>query len=349
MIKQFIHYLLVILSIASLSTNAAVLPEDRSDVMYHSFDGGGMKIDGPSILVRKSFLEKFSASFNYYVDNVSAASIDVKANASPYSEERTEYSVGLDYLINKTTISTSFTDSTENDYEANTAYVGISQDFFGDLSTLSIGYSKGWDTVMKRGDNTFRQPAGRHNFKLNWTQILTKNWVASIGVEGITDQGYLNNPYRVVRILDPNDSRGFSYLPEVYPETRTSSAIAFRSMYYLPYRASIKFEARAFNDTWDITAKNYEIAYLQPYKDHWLFEGKFRTYSQTQAEFYRDLIDPTVPEQNTEFVARDKEMSAFSNFSIGLGVAYEREFKNSDLFKKYSTNTNTHTYEHSTL
>ncbi|WP_246128461.1 DUF3570 domain-containing protein [Pleionea sediminis] len=317
---------------------SAVLPEDRADAMYHRYEGGGMVIDGPSVLVRKSFLEKFSASANYYIDNVSAASIDVLANASPYLERRKEFSFGLDYLTNKTTISTAFTRSKENDYLANTAYLGVTQDFFGDLSTLSIGYSRGWDTVMKTGDPDFERKADRQNYKLDWTQVLTKNWIASFGFETVTDQGFLNNPYRVVRYLDPAEGRGFRYQSEVYPETRTSSAFSIRSMYYLPYRASFSVQARVFSDTWDISATNYEIGYVHPYGEHWIFEGKYRVYDQTQAEFYRDLIDPTNPAQNTEFVARDKEMSSFSDFSIGVGVSYEREFKDSTMFKKFSVN-----------
>lgn len=327
------------------SATAAVLPEDRTDVMYHRYEGGGMVIDGPSVLVRKSFLKKFSASANYYIDNVSAASIDVLANASPYIENREEYSLGLDYLTNKTTISTSYTNSQENDYEANTAYLGVSQDFFGDLSTLSIGFARGWDTVMKRGDEDFEEEAERRNYQLSWTQVLTKNWITSLGLETVTDQGYLNNPYRVVRYLDPTEGRGFRYQTEVYPETRTSSAVSFSSLYYLPYRAAIKFQARSFSDTWDIQASNYEVAYIHPYGDHWIFEGSYRAYKQTQAEFYRDLINPLDPSQNTEFVARDKEMSSFSDFSIGLGVSYEKEFAPTDFFKKFSINLHVNYFE----
>ena len=32
---------------------AGVLPEDRADILYHLYDGGGVEIDGPSLLVRK--------------------------------------------------------------------------------------------------------------------------------------------------------------------------------------------------------------------------------------------------------------------------------------------------------
>ena len=44
---------------------AAILPEDRSDVLYHSYEGGGLKVDGPSVLVRKAYKDKFSFCLLY--------------------------------------------------------------------------------------------------------------------------------------------------------------------------------------------------------------------------------------------------------------------------------------------
>ena len=70
------------------SAVGGVLPEDRVDVLLHSFDGGGVTIQGPSLLVRKQFAQKFSVSANYYIDKVQSASIDVITTASPYTEER---------------------------------------------------------------------------------------------------------------------------------------------------------------------------------------------------------------------------------------------------------------------
>ena len=71
---------------------AAVLPEDRSDIMYHGYEGGGLEVTGPSVLVRKSVKDKVSVWANYYVDTITSASIDVVATASEYTEERTEQS-----------------------------------------------------------------------------------------------------------------------------------------------------------------------------------------------------------------------------------------------------------------
>lgn len=76
-VTNLFKYLVASVMFVSLSICAAVLPEDRVDAMYHSYDGGGMSIDGPSILIRKKVSKAVSVSANYYVDSVSSASIDV--------------------------------------------------------------------------------------------------------------------------------------------------------------------------------------------------------------------------------------------------------------------------------
>ncbi|MGD8429471.1 MAG: hypothetical protein PVH31_03615, partial [Ectothiorhodospiraceae bacterium] len=166
---------LVTLAAALLPAGAAVLPEDRADLLYHRYDGGGVTVDGPSLLIRKSIGKNVSVSGNYYVDMVSSASIDVVTTASEYSEERREQSASVDYLHGGTIMSGSYTRSVESDYTANTASFGISQDFFGDLTTLSMNYSRGWDTVGKNGDPSFEEDVSRQDYSLGLSQVLTKN------------------------------------------------------------------------------------------------------------------------------------------------------------------------------
>tara|TARA_R110001592_G_scaffold52649_9_gene161297 strand:+ start:475 stop:1683 length:1209 start_codon:yes stop_codon:yes gene_type:complete len=301
--------------------SAATLAPDTVDAVYHSYDGGGMDINGPFILVRKSIGTDFSVNGHYYIDSVSSASIDVVANASEYEEERTEYSLGFDYLHDKTIVSSGFTNSTENDFEANSGFLSISQSFFGDLTTLSLAYVKGKDDVGKI-NNDFSEKAERDIYKVGISQILTKNSLLGFNLEMITDEGYLNNPYRSYRFLldESNPSLGYGTATEVYPTTRTSYAVATRVLYYLPYRASIKAEYRFFNDSWGITANTYEVAYVHPLTPRWTVEGRYRYYSQSQADFYKDLF----PFQNAEtYMGRDKELSRFSDFTLGGGISYE--------------------------
>lgn len=298
--------------------HAAVLPEDRADVLYHSYDGGGLQVNGPSVLVLKKIGEKFTVSGNYYVDNISSASIDVVTSASRYRERREEKSLALDYLHDKTTLSLAYGNSRENDYDANSLNLGVSTDLFGGMTTVTLGYGLGRDEVGRNGDAAFREDVRRQNYRLGLTQILTRDLLVSLIYEGITDQGYLNNPYRSVRYL--NSDGGISQQAERYPGTRTSNAASIRARYYLPYRAALAASYRFFVDTWGIEAHTGEISYTHPLGKNWLIDLKYRYYTQGGADFYSDLF-PYADAQN--FLARDKELSSFRSQTLGLRLSHE--------------------------
>jgi hypothetical protein len=302
---------------------AAVLPEDRADVLYHSYSGGGLDVNGPSVLARKQFGKYTSIWGNYYVDTITSATIDVVTSASQYNEERTEKSLGIDYLQDKAIISLAYTNSVENDFEANAVNFGVSQSMFGDLTTVSLGYARGWDTITATGSPDFEEQADRQKYRLSVSQVLSKNLLMELNFETVTDEGFLNNPYRSVSYIDPADPGCVTTRcseSELYPNTRTSHAVALRALYYLPYRATIKGGARVFTDTWGINASIFELGYTHPWSDHWTFDIHYRYYRQTQADFYQDLF-----QREAEFTyrARDKELSTFSDYTIGLGANYE--------------------------
>jgi len=334
--RTAIHHLIAgLIACATLwaqITSAAVLPEDRADILLHSYEGDNSTFKGPSVLVRKQFKERVSVWGNYYIDMNSAASIDVLTQGSAYEEERVESSVGVDFLQDKTILSLAFTNSSENDYEANSVSFGLSQDFFGDLSTVSLSYSKGEDDVYQnvrvgsgKGDIVDRNLAGNaehQRFGIGWTQILTKSWIVAIKAEASVDEGFLRNPYRSVRYIAQVDGELVQQgrQSENYPTTRNSQALAINSMVYLPYRAALKLEARTFTDSWDIQANNFEIKYTQPFGKNFIFDLRYRYYDQTQADFYSDLFNFR---DEFEFRASDKELSTFNNTAIGFGVTYD--------------------------
>lgn len=299
--------------------DAGVLPDDRADVLYHLYKGDGVDIDGPSILVRKKVANNVSVVGNYYVDMVSSASVDVVTTASPYTEERTQWSLGMDYLRGNTTMSVAYTSSEESDYDAETFSFSVSQDMFGDLTTLTLSYALGDDLVRKADDLSFERNLDKQVYGIGVTQILTKNLIATLNVETMTDEGYLNNPYRSVRYLDASDSRGYKLEGELYPNTRTSNATGIRARYFLPYRAAIEGEYRYFRDTWDVEAHTAAFTYIHPWRDL-TFTAKYRYYEQTGASFYRDLFPRA---QATNFRARDKELSPLDSQTMSLKVAYE--------------------------
>ena len=313
------RWLVCLLAVLALPVQAKVLPADRADMLWHYYDGGGVRVQGPSVLVRKAYKDKVSLWGHYYMDMVSGASIDVRATASKYAEQRKEGSLGADYLYNKTLMGFGYTQSDENDYHAHTGHLSLSQDFFGDLTTLSMGYSYGSDIVRRNHDAAFEAHARHQNYQLGLSQVVTKRMVVNLNYEADVDEGYLNNPYRSVRFVDTSAAKGFSYEPERYPRTHSSDAIALMAMYYLPYRAALRGEYRFYTDSWGVSGNTFQLTYTQPWREVFEFDAKFRYYTQGSASFYSDLF-PYRDAQN--FLARDKELSAFTSKSFGLGVGY---------------------------
>ncbi len=303
---------------------AAVLPDDRADLFYSSYKGGGMDITGESVLVRKKFSENFSVEANYFVDKVSGASIDVLSQASVIKDERKQKSLSVDYIHDKTQYNLSYTNSTERDYISNTTHFSLSQDMFGDLTTVTLGFT---DSRNKVGENngTADTPvvswlghATSRSYEGGLSQIITKNMIAGATLEVITDQGLLSNPYRSIRYRDAVPL-GYSLGSQVYPNTHTSTAVEARAKYYLPYRAAASVSYRYFSDTWGIRANTIELDYIQPVSNKWILEGRVRHYSQNAATFYSDLF-PFAGSQN--FVARDQNLAASTNNTFDGKVTY---------------------------
>jgi opacity protein-like surface antigen len=336
---NFLLFLTLLLgALCFTKASALVLPEDRADVLYHNYDGGGAEISGPSILIRKKFSENISASFNNYVDNVSSASIDViTSGASEYTEEREENSINLDYLHNKTLMSLGFTDSSESDYEATTVNINFSQDFFGDLTTLSMGFAMGDNTVKSNADPDFEEDLQSRSYRVSLSQVITQDTIMSFAFEAITDEGFLNNPYRSVRYYNSLVPIGYSTQAEKYPNTRTSNAFAVRARYYLSQNSTLHAGYRYFTDDWGIEASTFDLGYSLPVDENWLLELTYRYYDQTRADFYSDLLPFGGPDNDPQtFWARDKELSTFNDNAIGVGATYEFK-KNGEGFIKRGT------------
>lgn len=316
-------------AVATLSlmcaAGAAVLPDDRADVFWSDYKGGGMDITGESVLVRKKFSEKFAVEANYFVDNVSGASVDVLSQASVIKDERKQKTVSLDYIHDKTQYNLSYINSTERDYISNTTHFSLSQDMFGDLTTLTLGFTDSRDKVGENNGSAFKPViswlghATSRSYEGGLAQILTRNLIVGATLEVVTDQGLLSNPYRFVRYLDPSVPLGYSLGTQVYPNTRTSTATEVRAKYYLPFRAAATVSYRYFSDTWGIRGNTIELGYTQPVTDKFIFEARLRHYGQSHASFYSDLF-PFANSQN--FMARDRNLAASTNNSAGAKMTW---------------------------
>ncbi len=300
---------------ATFPGRAAVLPDDRADAMYHYYNGGGTKVDGPALLVRKGFADKASVYASYYADAITGASIDVVTTASPYKETRQEYGVGVDYLYRNTTLGLAFTTSDERDYKANTTGVSVAHEIFDGLTTINMGYTVGHDQVGKT-DTAFQEAVNRYQYKLGAAQVFTPTFLMSLDYEGILEDGFLNSPYRAARL------QGL-LVPERYPRTRDSYAIVLRGVKAIltpegRVGSSLIASYRYFWDTWNITAHTLEFGLRARYTPKWTIEPHYRYYRQSAASFYSDNFQSAFT-----FMARDKELSTFQGHTAGIKASYD--------------------------
>ena len=307
-------------SAASMSP-ATVLPEERADVMYHRYDGGDVTVSGPSVLVRKNVGEKLSIAANYYTDFVSSASIDVQTSASPYDETRNQYSLSADLLNGKSVYSLGYIRSSESDYQADTAFFGVSQSLFGDLTTISFGYRYGDNDIGRNVagvlDPDFNEQMKTQGFSAGVSQVLTRNMILALNYEVVTDEGFLRSPYRSVRYITGPTTQALQ--SEAYPRTRTSNAAALRGKYFLPWRAAAELGYRYYRDTWGVRGHTADLGYTHPI-GKWTLDGSVRYYRQDRADFYRDLY----PRRDfANFLSRDKELATYDNLTLTVGASYD--------------------------
>ncbi len=264
-------------AVAALSlmcaAGAAVLPDDRADVFWSSYRGGGMDITGESVLVRKKFAEQFAVEGNYFIDKVSGASVDVLSQASVIKDERKQKSLSVDYIHDKTQYNLSYTDSTERDYISNTTHFSLSQDMFGDLTTVTLGFTTSRDKVGENNGNAstpviaWLGHATSRSYEGGVSQVITKNLIAGVNLGSHHGPGASEQSLSVHPLSRYHGPTGlFAWAPRSIP-TRTP---ARRSR---PGRSTTcrigrprPLSYRYFSDTWGIRANTIELDYTQPHR-----------------------------------------------------------------------------------
>ncbi len=300
-------------SLVASQAGAATLPEDRSEFIFHSYDGGGVKASGPAFLVRKSIADRVSLSAGYYVDAVSNASIDVVTTASPFKETRKAYDLGADWLVRDSLVSLALNTSREPDYTANGVGVDVAHEVFGAMTTVSLGFTRGSDEVLKVSEPDFRDSATHWQYRFGLTQILSPRWLTSANFEAISDAGYLGSPYRAARVFG-------AAVQERVPRTRSSRAVKFRSLYDYgdgPTRTALRAEYRYFWDNWDITAHTAEFGAARYVAPGWLAEASMRFHSQGKALFYSDNA-----QAETLYVSRNRQLGSFKSTAFAAKATY---------------------------
>jgi hypothetical protein len=295
---------------AAGGARALDLPADRAEAMFHSYNGGGVTANGPALLVRKSIADRCRCRPR----TTSTRSATRRSTSSrPRARTRNAATNTPSAPTTSTAIRRSrfgLSSSKEPDYTANRYSLDISQETFGGMTTVSLGFTRGSDQVGKHDAPEFADTATHWQYRVGVTQILTPRWIASANFEAISDDGYLGSPYRIARVFG-------AAVPERNPRTRSSRAMNFRVNGDLGSRDAVHLQYRYFWDTWAIKAHTVELGYSRYFGDKWLADCVAALLPPGPALFYSDNA-----QSETTYVSRNRQLSTFDSVGLGAKVAY---------------------------
>ena len=223
--------------------------------------------------------------------------------------------------------------SIEDDFYSGTLNVALAHDFNDKNTTVSLGATVEGDIVQPVGNT----PVPLSNY-VAWeregnksktgvgalfgvTQVMTRNWLTQLNVSVDRFTGYLNDPYKIVSVLDAGgDTTGYVY--ENRPDSRT------RKSAYLENRvggahASAGLSLRYMTDSWGIRSETAQVRLRlwNPSRQQYI-EPTTRWYHQSAAEFFNPWL-AAADAGSTRYVSSDPRVATFHALTYGLKYGYD--------------------------
>jgi hypothetical protein len=233
--------------------------------------------------------------------------------------------------------------STEYDYTHAGLNFGLSRDFNKRNTTVSLGAAIARDeldpvggaplplAVMgDLGDLSSRGAATEEkdvlDLLLGVTQVINENFLVQVNYSLSDSSGYLNDPYKILSVVDPVTGNGIPRTPgpgsgplheyrfESRPESRTKHSLYAQGKYYMDGKV-LDLSWRYMTDDWGIDSHTLDASFRWPFGERSWLEPHLRFYTQTEADFYRaSLPAGEVP----AFASADYRLAAFDGITGGL-------------------------------
>jgi hypothetical protein len=223
--------------------------------------------------------------------------------------------------------------SIEDDFYSGTVNVSFAHDFNDKNTTVAFGVNEESDIIQPIGSTpvplsdyaAFAKEGNKSKngvgALLGVTQVMTRNWLTQLNVSVDRFSGYLNDPYKIVSVLDAaGDTTGYLY--ENRPDARTSRSA------YLENRvggahASVDLSLRYLTDTWGIRSETAQVRtrLWSPAREQYI-EPTVRWYHQSAADFFTPWL-AGADQGNTQYVSSDPRLATFHALTYGLKYGYE--------------------------
>ena len=165
------------------------------------------------------------------------------------------------------------------------------------------------------------------------TQIINRNLLLQVNYSFSDSSGYLNDPYKIVSLVDPVFGDPISrvptpgvggpshqYLFESRPDGRTKHSIYTQAKYYMDGKV-LDASYRFMTDDWDIDSHTVDLRYRWPLGSGNYLEPHVRYYTQSHADFYFPSIDASLP--LPAHASADYRLGEFDAITVGLKYGWE--------------------------
>jgi hypothetical protein len=247
------------------------------------------------------------------------------------------------------TLSAGLSFSTEYDYTHLGANIKLSHDFNNRNSTVSLALAVASDELDPEGgapiplsamldvgdlsNRTGNADKDVVDIVAGFTQVINRNLVLQVNYSFSDASGYLNDPYKIVSLVDPVsgdplprvltpgiDGPSHEYLFESRPDERTKHSFYGQAKYYMDGKV-LDASYRYMTDDWDIDSHTLDLRYRWPLGDRSYLEPHVRYYTQSHADFYLPSIDGTAA--LPAHASADYRLGEFDAVTLGLKYGWK--------------------------
>jgi hypothetical protein len=158
---------------------------------------------------------------------------------------------------------------------------------------------------------------------LGLTQIIDRNSLFQVRYTLSHFSGYLNDPYKILSVVDNQNAPTLGATQEYRFENRPGSRNL--DTVYLAYKRELAsgvldLSLRLSDDDWDIAATALDMRYRHRLAGKAYLQPHLRFYTQQQADFFRHSL--TTSESLPEFSSADTRLANFDAVTIGLKYGF---------------------------
>lgn len=243
--------------------------------------------------------------------------------------------------------------SKEYDYLHTGVNARYAHDFNQRNTTLSAGVSFAHDTIEPVGgapmpltsmldvdDLSNRMGDGDKDVLdvvLGVSQVINRDLVVQANYSYSNQSGYLNNPYKVLSLVDgvtgdtlprqpgPEGGPSGQFLFESRPDDRTQHGVYTQAKYNINGKV-LDASYRYMTDDWEIDSHTIDLRYRWPLESSRYLEPHLRYYTQNEAEFYRLSLDSS--EALPQFASSDYRLGNFDAITAGVKFGWKTRSDN---------------------